>query len=75
VAYLLAAYLLLTATYHPASLLAIPAWVLLVVVMLWRHDSRTRPTVPSTAVTPTEPTADAAGSSDPLPDAAPETTR
>jgi hypothetical protein len=64
VAYLLAAYLLLTATYHPASLLVFPAWVLLVAVLLLRHDRRAR----SSTATPAE-------SSDPLPDATPENTR
>ena len=51
VAYLLAAWLLLTATDHPASLLVLPAWVLVVVVVLLRHDRRTR----SSAATPTAP--------------------
>jgi hypothetical protein len=72
VAYLLAAWLLLTATDHPASLLVLPAWVLVVVVVLLRHDRRTR----STPATPTEDTTtDPAGARDPLPDASPETTR
>src|SRR4051812_23441183 len=53
VAYLLAAYLLLTATYHPASLLVFPAWVLLVVVVLLRHDHRMRARQPQgPALTP-----------------------
>lgn len=42
VSYLLAAWLLLTATDHPASLLVLPAWVLLIVVVLLRHDRRRR---------------------------------
>jgi hypothetical protein len=72
VAYLLAAWLLLTATDHPASLLVLPAWVLVVVVVLLRHDRRTR----STPATPTEDTTtDPTGARDPLPDARPETTR
>ena len=72
VAYLLATYLLLTATYHPASLLVFPAWVLLVVVVLLRHDRRVR----STTRAPVEdPTADTAASSDPLPEGNPDTTR
>jgi hypothetical protein len=73
VAYLLAAWLLLTATDHPASLLVLPAWVLVVVVVLLRHDRRAR----STTATPTEDTAaDPGETPDPLPDAAaPETTR
>jgi hypothetical protein len=72
VAYLLAAWLLLTATDHPASLLVLPAWVLIVAVVLLRHDRRTR----STPATLTEDTAtDPAGSRDPRPDARPETTR
>jgi hypothetical protein len=51
VSYLLATWLLLTATDHPASLLVLPAWVLLVAVVLLRHDRRTRsaaPPVPAT---------------------------
>ena len=72
VAYLLAAWLLLTATDHPASLLVLPAWVLIVAVVLLRHDRGTR----STTTTPTsDTTAGPAGTSDPLPGAAPETTR
>jgi len=72
VAYLLAAYLLLTATYHPASLLVFPAWVLLVAIVLLRHDRRVR----SPARAPAEhPTADTAASNDPLPDGTTETTR
>ncbi|MFC5141215.1 hypothetical protein ACFPK1_23465 [Actinomycetospora rhizophila] len=51
VAYLFATWLLLTATDHPASLLVLPAWVLLVAVVLLRHDRRQRraPTEPSEA--------------------------
>jgi hypothetical protein len=72
VAYLLAAWLLLTATDHPASLLVLPAWVLIVAVVLLRHDRRVR----STAATPTEgTTTDPAATPGPLPDTAPETTR
>lgn len=72
VAYLLAAWLLLTATDHPASLLVLPAWVLVVAVVLLRLDRRAR----STTATPTEnTTADPAGTPDPLPGATPETTR
>lgn len=72
VAYLLAAWLLLTATEHPASLLVLPAWVLIVAVVLLRHDRRVR----STAATPTEgTTTDPAVTPGPLPDTAPETTR
>lgn len=72
VAYLLATYLLLTATYHPASLLVFPAWVLLVAVMLLRHDRRVRSITRAPAE---DPTADTAGSNDPLPDGTTETTR
>jgi hypothetical protein len=68
VAYLLASWLLLTATDHPASLLLLPAWVLIVAVVLLRHDRRAR----STGATST---ADPAGSGNPLPGPAPETTR
>jgi hypothetical protein len=72
VAYLLAAYLLLTATYQPASLLVFPVWVLLVVVVLLRHDRRVR----SKARAPVgDPTIESAGSSGPPSDAASETTR
>ena len=72
VAYLLAAWLLLTATDHPASLLVLPAWVLVVVVVLLRHDRRAR----SSTATPAEGTStEPAGLPGPLPDAAPETTR
>jgi hypothetical protein len=72
VAYLLAAWLLLTATDHPASLLVLPAWVLLVVVVLLRHDRRAR----ATTANPTEDTTgDATGTPDRLPDAAPKSTR
>ena len=71
VAYLLAAYLLLTATYHPASLLVFPAWVLLVAVALVRHERRVRS---ATQAPVEEPTAGTAASSDPLPDATSETT-
>jgi hypothetical protein len=72
VAYLLAAWLLLTATDHPASLLVLPAWVLLVAVVLLRLDRRAR----SSAATPTGDATDGpAKTPDPLPDAAPETTR
>ncbi len=71
VGYLLAAWLLLTATDHPASLLVLPAWVLIVAVVLLRHDRRAR-----AAAAPTEDTAtDPAGPRGPLPDAATETTR
>lgn len=42
VGYLLASWLLLTATDHPASLLVLPAWVLLVAVALLRHEHRVR---------------------------------
>jgi hypothetical protein len=56
VGYLLAAWLLLTATDHPASLLVLPAWVLLVAVVLLRHDRRARvstpPADPAPALTP-----------------------
>ena len=72
VAYLLAAYLLLTATYHPGSLLVFPAWVLLVAVVLLRHDRRVRSTTRAPAG---DPTADTATSSDPLADGTTETTR
>ena len=68
VAYLLATYLLLTATYHPASLLVFPAWVLLVAVVLLRHDRRVRASVE-------DPAADPAVSGDPVPGATTETTR
>ena len=72
VAYLLAAWLLLTATDHPASLLVLPAWVLIVAVVLLRHDRRAR----STPANPTDDTtAGPVGSRDPRPDARPETTR
>jgi hypothetical protein len=72
VGYLLAAWLLVTATDHPASLLVLPAWVLLVAVVLLRHDRRAR----STTATPTgDSTADPTRTPDPLPDAAPDTTR
>jgi hypothetical protein len=58
VAYLLAAWLLLTATDHPASLLVLPAWVLLVAVVLLRHGRRS-PAVGPAAVDPLPtPTAD-----------------
>jgi hypothetical protein len=40
--YVLATWLLITATDHPASLLVLPAWVLLVAVVLLRHDRRVR---------------------------------
>lgn len=55
VSYLLAAWLLLTATDHPASLLALPAWALLVAVVLLRHDRRRRrtPAGPSAEPAPT----------------------
>lgn len=66
VAYLLAAYLLLTATYHPASLLVFPAWVLLVTVMLLRHDRRARSADRAPGEDPT------AVSTDPVPDATSE---
>jgi hypothetical protein len=51
VSYLMATWLLLTATDHPASLLVLPAWVLLVAVVLLRHDRRQRraPTEPTEA--------------------------
>jgi hypothetical protein len=52
VSYLLAAWLLLTATDHPASLLVLPAWVLLVAVVLLRHDRRTRATAAGTTPSP-----------------------
>ena len=42
VGYVLATWLLITATDHPASLLVLPAWVLLVAVVLLRHDRRVR---------------------------------
>jgi hypothetical protein len=71
VAYLLAAYLLLTATYHPASLLVFPAWVLLVAVVLLRHDRRVRSAVRAPAE---EPTAATTASSDPPLGATSETT-
>lgn len=47
VSYVLATWLLLTATDHPASLLVLPAWVLLVAVVLLRHDRRTRTPAPT----------------------------
>jgi hypothetical protein len=54
VAYLLASWLLLTATDHPASLLVLPAWVLLVAVVLLRHDRHARraPQAPGDTPTP-----------------------
>ncbi|MEJ2865927.1 hypothetical protein [Actinomycetospora flava] len=54
VSYLLATWLLLTATDHPASLLVLPAWVLLIAVVLLRHDRRQRRAAapPSEAPTP-----------------------
>lgn len=42
VGYVLATWLLITATDHPASLLVLPAWVLLVAVVLLRHDRALR---------------------------------
>jgi hypothetical protein len=42
VGYVLATWLLITATDHPASLLVLPAWVLLVAVVLLRHDRAVR---------------------------------
>lgn len=51
VSYLLASWLLLTATDHPASLLVLPAWVLLVAVVLLRHERRVRG-VPASPVVP-----------------------
>ncbi|MDD7966603.1 hypothetical protein [Actinomycetospora lemnae] len=55
--YLLAAWLLLTATDHPASLLVLPAWVVLVAVALLRHDRRAHraPVDASTDPSPTTP--------------------
>ncbi|MHC1562293.1 hypothetical protein ACR9E3_25290 [Actinomycetospora sp. C-140] len=55
VSYLLAAWLLLTATDHPASLLVLPAWVLLVAVVLLRLDRHQRRVSAEPAATP-EPT-------------------
>lgn len=55
VSYLLATWLLITATDHPASLLVLPVWVLLVAVVLLRLDRR-RPhaaAAPAEAPTPT----------------------
>jgi hypothetical protein len=57
VGYLLAAWLLVTATDHPASLLVLPAWALLVGVVLLRHDRRARASTapaadPAPALTP-----------------------
>ncbi|MDD7938577.1 hypothetical protein PHK61_09135 [Actinomycetospora lutea] len=53
VAYLLATWLLLTATDHPASLLVLPAWVLLVAVVLLRHDRHVRRGAPAPSPDPT----------------------
>jgi hypothetical protein len=53
--YALATWLLITATDHPASLLVLPAWVLLVAVVLLRHDRRARTAVPPTPAAPADP--------------------
>jgi hypothetical protein len=53
--YVLASWLLLTATDHPASLLVLPAWVLLVAVVLLRHDRRTRTAPPTAPAPPADP--------------------
>ena len=55
VGYLLATWLLLTATDHPASLLVLPAWVLIVAAVLLRHDRRTRTADPPTPAPPADP--------------------
>ncbi|WP_211190418.1 hypothetical protein [Actinomycetospora sp. TBRC 11914] len=71
IAYLCGAYLLLTATYHPASLLVLPAWVLLISVALVLHERREQ------AADPATPAVDTGASTDPrsLRDATSETTR
>ncbi|PVZ07892.1 hypothetical protein [Actinomycetospora cinnamomea] len=51
-AYALATWLLVTATDHPVSLLVLPAWVLLVAVVLLRHDRRTRAATGPSATDP-----------------------
>jgi hypothetical protein len=53
--YVLATWLLITATDHPASLLVLPAWVLLVAVVLLRHDRRARTAAPPTPAAPADP--------------------
>lgn len=70
IAYLCGAYLLLTATYHPASLLVLPAWVLLISAALVLHERREK------TADPAIPAVDTPASEDPqsLPDATSETT-
>lgn len=53
VGYVLATWLLITASDHPASLLVLPAWVLLVAVVLLRHDRRSRHERPAASTTDT----------------------
>ncbi len=70
IAYLCGAYLLLTATYHPASMLVLPGWVLLISVALVLYERREK------AADPATPAVDTRASKDPrsLPDATSETT-
>ncbi|MCD2191875.1 hypothetical protein LQ327_00535 [Actinomycetospora endophytica] len=70
IAYLCGAYLLLTATYQPASLLVLPVWVLLISVALVLHERR------ENAAGSATPAVDAQASKDleSLPDATSETT-
>jgi hypothetical protein len=55
VGYAMGTWLLITATDHPASLLVLPAWVLIVAVVLLRHDRRTRAADLPTPAPPADP--------------------
>lgn len=64
IAYLFGAYLLLTATYHPASLLVLPAWVLLISGALVLHERREKAADPATPAVDTGPSRDPQSLSD-----------